>query len=415
MRKCYFFGAGINCWGAVKFVGKENIIAIVDNSQNKIGQEIDGIEVISFPVFLKRWQGEQILITVFEHEKEVAKQLQENGITNYSFCPYMQSGYYSVDEMIEMYHLQKYDALVLYGQHLFRELLEEALEKAGLSDKCIDIKNIKNGTTAVLVVDCKLTKDDIPEVANNQTADVIELFRPEELKQKAPGYIKKELEKFHNIYQGKRCFVIGNGPSLRKCDLDMLHEKQEICFGVNSIYRVFEMTEWRPDYYVMVDFQLFPNGDVKDEYIGDADVFMPVYYNMAGYQYPKRVQLFNQINGTIKEKKKAEFSNDITRQIYSGTNVIYNALQIAAYMGFAEIYLLGIDFSYSRQGQKYFYEKKKEEAKKLAADFYKKEVLLAFEGAEEYSRQHGFRIYNATRGGELEVFERVDLDKLLDK
>jgi hypothetical protein len=36
-----------------------------------------------------------------------------------------------------------------------------------------------------------------------------------------------------------------------------------------------------------------------------------------------------------------------------------------------------------------------------------------YEGAERYSRNHGFRIYNATRGGELEAFERVDFDAVL--
>ena len=39
-------------------------------------------------------------------------------------------------------------------------------------------------------------------------------------------------------------------------------------------------------------------------------------------------------------------------------------------------------------------------------------MKVAFEFAEEYSKEHGFRIYNATRGGALEAFERVDFDSL---
>ena len=38
---------------------------------------------------------------------------------------------------------------------------------------------------------------------------------------------------------------------------------------------------------------------------------------------------------------------------------------------------------------------------------------IAYEYAEKYSREHGFRIYNATRGGHLEVFERVNLEVIL--
>ncbi len=39
---------------------------------------------------------------------------------------------------------------------------------------------------------------------------------------------------------------------------------------------------------------------------------------------------------------------------------------------------------------------------------------VAYEYAEKYSREHGFRIYNATRGGYLEVFERVNLNDVLN-
>ena len=41
------------------------------------------------------------------------------------------------------------------------------------------------------------------------------------------------------------------------------------------------------------------------------------------------------------------------------------------------------------------------------------EMDAAYEYADKYSREHGFRIYNATRGGFLEKFERVSLDELL--
>jgi hypothetical protein len=39
-------------------------------------------------------------------------------------------------------------------------------------------------------------------------------------------------------------------------------------------------------------------------------------------------------------------------------------------------------------------------------------MMNSYRRTEEYSRGHGFRIYNATRGGALEIFERADFDKL---
>ena len=59
------------------------------------------------------------------------------------------------------------------------------------------------------------------------------------------------LKQFQNIHIGERCFIVGNGPSLRCEDLDML--KQEITFGSNYIYKIFNKTDWRPTYYFNSD------------------------------------------------------------------------------------------------------------------------------------------------------------------
>lgn len=51
--------------------------------------------------------------------------------------------------------------------------------------------------------------------------------------------------------KGKRCFIIGNGPSLNAKDLDKL--VNEDTFGVNEIHRLFSKTLWRPTYYIIID------------------------------------------------------------------------------------------------------------------------------------------------------------------
>ena len=63
----------------------------------------------------------------------------------------------------------------------------------------------------------------------------------------------REIKKLKNIYRGKRCFLIGNGPSLRAEDLTCLHEHGEICFAFNRIYNIFEQTSWRPTFYISQD------------------------------------------------------------------------------------------------------------------------------------------------------------------
>ena len=61
----------------------------------------------------------------------------------------------------------------------------------------------------------------------------------------------RELGKLRNIYLGRRCFILGNGPSLRVDDLGRL--KGEITFASNKIYLAFDKTEWRPSYFTLCD------------------------------------------------------------------------------------------------------------------------------------------------------------------
>lgn len=72
------------------------------------------------------------------------------------------------------------------------------------------------------------------------------------------NYIKikysHRIKQFKNKYKGKRCFIIGNGPSLVKKDLDKL--ENEYTFAANMIYHSFKSTKWRPTFYTIADIEL---------------------------------------------------------------------------------------------------------------------------------------------------------------
>ena len=101
----------------------------------------------------------------------------------------------------------------------------------------------------------------------------------------------------------------------------------------------------------------------------------------------------------------------------------YGAIQLAVYMGFTEIYLLGVDFNYSvtidhegnimkHKGVKDYFSNDNNENLILPNLEYS---LLGFKAAEKFANENGLKIYNATRGGKLEVFERIELDVLFNK
>ena len=99
-------------------------------------------------------------------------------------------------------------------------------------------------------------------------------------------------------------------------------------------------------------------------------------------------------------------------------------MQLAAYMGFSEIYLLGVDHNYpiefdadgnivsENKGIKSYFGG--EEAQKVAITPPKViEMSRAFISANKVSKNADFTIYNATRGGKLEIFERKNFDEII--
>ena len=236
------------------------------------------------------------------------------------------------------------------------------------------------------------------------------------------------IQKYKNFYDGQRCFIIGNGPSLTIKDLEKLKAFGEISIASNSIYNLFPNTEWRPTIYTVHDFQ-----EIKKtrEKISAVKTELKIVARSASgriYNIDEAILL-----RLIEPKRGGYFSDDISKCVYDGGTVTYVSLQCAVYMGFKEIILLGVDHSFAREQTKdgkmiinnkiknHFQNyqtddfwgngQKDEEAVVFPLDF----ATDAFITARHYADEHGVRILNATRGGKLEVFERVDFDTLFSK
>lgn len=233
----------------------------------------------------------------------------------------------------------------------------------------------------------------------------------------------KYLESIKGKYQGKRCFVLGNGPSLMPEDLNRL--KGEITFASNRIYKIFDKAEWRPTFFGMLDESVAELEGVIDG-INSFECEKKFALQEGYYIFKKFKGDTCFLHGWYERKylDNPGFSEELTKGVYCIATVTYMLIQIAHYMGFTEIYLLGLDnrYAYSRLRDgtiirnegvaNYFGEQgMKMPDPQNAVDTW--ELDIAYNYAEKYSRENGFRIYNATRGGFLEAFERVNLDDLL--
>lgn len=226
------------------------------------------------------------------------------------------------------------------------------------------------------------------------------------------------LKQYKGIHEGKRCFVVATGPSLTIEDIELL--RNEYTFSMNSIYVSYEKTTWRPTYYVIQDpfvyEKICENIDEKDYealFIGSSITEKFEVKKTENKNIFPLDLLYQQIP---RKKYHTKFSDDIFSRVYSGYNVAYSALQIAVYMGFTEIYLLGADCNYL-QDKKYFAEdKNRGKEKYFTKKFYAANTdkfILAYEVAKEYADKNNIKIYNATRGGLLEVYPRVELEEVL--
>lgn len=237
-------------------------------------------------------------------------------------------------------------------------------------------------------------------------------------------HLTKSLAKYKDIHKGERCFIIGNGPSLTAEDLNKL--KNEYTFAANRIYNMFEKTTWRPTYYVSQDFVLIEdimkNIETKLDEINDRFLAINIYH-----KYTKKIKK-NKCNNFFflkigkNDKEMPDFSTDLTKCVHEGYTVTYACMQLAVYMGFTEIYLIGVDHNYSvykdidgniiqTDFKDHFSGDEKVDWSKINIPQLDKSTL-GYLAAKKYAEGNQIKIYNSTRGGKLEVFERKNFDEI---
>lgn len=411
MKKYYLFGAGNNCIGVIKFFGKDNIIAIIDSDSARFGDCVEAIPIIPLVEYLDKGDNRQIIITGYFRANEIIKILEVNGIYNYYKSPYMQMGFYEDGkDIVNKLGLDRYSEIILDDDNPMADQIISALkneEKSTLIkylDKSID--GCGDGIPVVITCEDKMTEEQSQLLDRFKVYDLVEIYK------KNYRYKNHELIKFKDIHKGKRCFIIGNGPSLSYDDLDTLYKHNEICFGVNRIYRAFAHTLWRPDYYVVVDAMVIRNSRQHLRSI-QGPKFIRHFYKMDTLRETESVYEFG---GLCIKPGRPMFSSDIVEGIYIGNTVVYDAIQIAVYMGFEEIYLLGADMTSAKRADEdgfHFYKAEDKNEKFFLGN--QEEALVALKHARTVIKEMGRTIKNATRGGELEELERVDFDSLFEE
>lgn len=230
-----------------------------------------------------------------------------------------------------------------------------------------------------------------------------------------------------NIYEGKRCFVIGNGPSLTTEDLESL--KGEVTFACNRIYDIFAYTGWRPTYYMCIDSAIISEMRLNQSEIltlSQSEIFCINRSFVQNFEDKLNIHeiflegaFLTNINKLVMDGVSENVSDHFTKTL----SVVCTMIEFAFYMGFKEIYLLGIDHYFgieinmngdkviNRDVQAHF----KEQKDKSVFPARKEALTRCYEVLRDYADLHGVIIKNLTRGGKLEVFERDSLENILSQ
>jgi Uncharacterized protein conserved in bacteria len=247
---------------------------------------------------------------------------------------------------------------------------------------------------------------------------------------------QERLEGLRNKFSGKRCFVIGNGPSLNKMDLGLL--KNEYTFCSNKFYLKLPDLDWVPSFYTCLDWRVTPDDSES------IDAFFKEYPQIIKFLPNRFKQLFSGDSSTywyfsissgrfLREKFEMD---PVNHGLRGGGTVSTAMLQLAAFMGFKEIYLIGTDVTYVipptviQEGRDRFNTGVKinltstqdDDPNHFIPSYFGAgarwhdpnvpEMKRGFRACYLAAKLHGVNIYNATVGGALDCVPRVKYESL---
>lgn len=239
----------------------------------------------------------------------------------------------------------------------------------------------------------------------------------------------KRWELIKHTIKGNRVFLIGNGPSLNITPLHLLKNETTVC--VNRFNLMFDRLSWRPNMFTISDDVVLL--DMIDEIEKIADeieyLFLPDIHPSSPISVNYKKLIKNYENIYWFHLDKIGFSNELP-SIGLNKTVTNVAIQILVYLGFDEIYLVGVDLDYKKHNKvknldnrhvestvdndpnhfdpRYFGSGRKYHIPRMDETFKK------FNEAKNFCDSKGVKVYNATIGGKLEVFPRVDFRSLFN-
>lgn len=255
-----------------------------------------------------------------------------------------------------------------------------------------------------------------------------------------------ENKRFQGKYQGKRCFILGNGPSLGDVSFELLAD--EYIFTVNNVMKIKDYKKLKSNFHLWMDGAFF--GMRKDlsydmkavkrdmaEMLHNEGIlcFAPIEGKpFVDKLFGNKVKNMHYVKTGLEFYEDFKGNIDLTGFIPAFTTVVQYAVIFAAYMGFTEIYLLGcdstniksyIDQSLDIQVERYHaYGSETDDARRhfeqLKKTWKMDQILydqyLLFRGyryLNTYCRKRGIKLFNLTKSTLIDAIPQKSLEEIL--
>ncbi len=224
----------------------------------------------------------------------------------------------------------------------------------------------------------------------------------------------RSLRGYQNKHAGKRCFILGNGPSLRQTDLEKL--RGEITIGVNRIYLLYPELGFTTTYLVAVNDLVLQQCAQEMQALA-----LPKFFTWRARRWFRRDPSLTYLDTDFTGEE--DFCTDICGRFFEGYTVTYIALQLALQMGCSEAILVGVDHNFVTQGTaNQAIVSQGDDPNHFAPNYFGKGFkwqlpdLAGSERAYVLARQAyasaGRRVVDATVGGKLTIFPKVEYSTL---
>ena len=227
--------------------------------------------------------------------------------------------------------------------------------------------------------------------------------------------MRKRLKFTRDTHKGKKAIILCNGPSLNRVNFDLIGEVYS--FGLNKINLNFDRTNHTPNSIVCVNPYIL---NQNNKFFSNTNLTLFLGHQAVSCGIKIRPNTILMHCTDI-----PSFAEDVSGSIFQGHSVTFVALQIAFYMGFKSVGLVGCDHNYPYKGSPNSVGSLTSEDRghfatdyfNIGEDFQYPDLEASryyYYLAKRYYESRSREIVNLTEGSKLSIFRKENIESFLN-